>query len=49
MLMSRVPTPFTSVYGCSKNTPNTAISAIFGHLLCGLQAARLARQHVAAS
>ena len=49
LLMSCFPTPFTLVYRCSKNTPKTAISATFRDLRRGLQAGRLARQHVAAS
>ena len=51
-LAPRFATPFTLVYRCSKNIPKTAISAIsaiFQHVLRGLQAARLARQHVAGS
>jgi hypothetical protein len=47
-LVSRFPTPFIAVYRCSKSTSKTATSAIFQHVLRGLQAARLARQHVAA-
>jgi hypothetical protein len=31
MLLSRFPTPFTPVYGCSKYTPKTAISATLRH------------------
>ncbi len=34
---SRFPTPFTLVNRCSKSIPKTAISAIFGGLLCGYQ------------
>ena len=49
MLTSSLPAPFPRVYRCSKNTPKTAISATFQHVLGGLQTARLARQHVAAS
>jgi hypothetical protein len=45
---SRFPTPFTPVNGCSKNIAKTVISAILGDLRCGLQAGRLARQHVVA-
>src|SRR2546430_878803 len=47
-LMSRLPTPFTLVYGCLKNIPKTIISITLSHLRRALQAARLARQHIAA-
>jgi hypothetical protein len=49
MLMSRFPTPFTSVYRCSKNTLKTAISATSRDVRRTFQAGRLARQGFAAS